>query len=130
MLLTTDERGMEIRAQLDTENNADARALYSAVQRGDISGMSFMFGVDGEEWEELESDHPTRRIKSISTVVEVSAVTWPAYEATEIDARSVEALENARRAVETARAARTVKPVETGADKKELELLKAKIQIM
>ena len=45
MLLTVDEQGMWIRVQLDTENNAEARALYSAVQRGDISGMSFLFSV-------------------------------------------------------------------------------------
>jgi phage head maturation protease len=37
--------GMKIRVNLDTENNAEARALYSAVKRGDISGMSFMFSV-------------------------------------------------------------------------------------
>ena len=130
MKLDVDEFGMTINAVLDTENNADARALYSAVERGDISGMSFMFGVRGEEWEDLDSEHPTRRITDISTVVEVSAVTWPAYDATEINARSKEALENARRAVETARAERSVEPVETGADTKELELLKAKIEIM
>ena len=79
MQLTVDNDGMGIRVTLDTENNSEARALYSAVQRGDISGMSFMFGIDSEEWEELDSDHPTRRIKAISTVVEVSAVTFPAY---------------------------------------------------
>lgn len=111
---------------LDTENNADARSLYSAVGRGDISGMSFMFGVDGEEWENLESDHPTRRIKSISSVVEVSAVTFPAYESTEIHARSKAALENARSALENARQ-QSAATVETGA---ELELLKAKTMIL
>lgn len=129
MTLRPDEYGLQIEAALDTENNGDARALVSALDRGDISGMSFMFSVNDEEWDDLESDHPTRRIKSIGSVVEVSAVTWPAYDATEINARSKEALESARRAVETARAARTVEPVETGA-KEELELLKAKIHIM
>ena len=38
--------GMSIRVDLDTENNADAKSLYSAVERGDITGMSFMFRVD------------------------------------------------------------------------------------
>lgn len=128
MTLRPDEYGLTFEAALDTENNADARALVSAIDRGDISGMSFMFSVDGEEWENLESDHPTRRITSIGSVVEVSAVTWPAYDATEINTRGAEALENARRAVETARAERNIEPVETG--DKELELLKAKIKIM
>lgn len=119
MQLTVDENGMAIRVNLDVENNADARSLYSAVKRGDISGMSFMFGIDDEEWEALESEHPTRRIKSISTVVEVSAVTFPAYEATEISARDRTALDNARSALDSARGANN-----------ELEILKLKAKIL
>ena len=88
MRMFVDNDGMSIRVQLDTENNSEARALYSAVQRGDISGMSFMFSINAQEWVELESDHPTRRIKEIGSVVEVSAVTFPAYDSTEISARS------------------------------------------
>lgn len=125
MQLLTDTEGLAIRVNLDTENNADARSLYSAVQRGDITGMSFMFGVDSEEWENLESEHPTRHIKAISTVVEVSAVTFPAYEATEINARSKEALENARLAVETARRSAD----DNSSLDSELELLKMKIML-
>lgn len=124
MQLTTDNDGLGIRVTLDTENNSEARALYSAVQRGDISGMSFMFGIRDEEWENLDSDHPTRHIKDISTVVEVSAVTFPAYESTEINARSKEALENARSAVDTARQQRE-QSVDT-----DLELLKEKTKIL
>ena len=122
MQLTVDDDGMGIRALLDTENNADARSLYSAVQRGDITGMSFMFNIDSDEWEDLESDHPTRHIRKIGTVVEVSAVTFPAYEATEISTRCKEALDSARSAVETARQQRGA--VDT--DQLELEKLKAK----
>lgn len=125
MQLTVDEQGMGIRVVLDTENNSEARALYSAVQRGDISGMSFMFGVRDEEWENIDTDHPTRHIRDISTVVEVSAVTFPAYESTEINARSKEALENARQALESAQQQRA-KSLES--DVTELELAKAKYQ--
>lgn len=125
MQLTVDEAGMGIKVQLDTENNSEARALYSAVQRGDISGMSFMFGIDDEEWENLESDHPTRHIKAISTVVEVSAVTFPAYDATEINARSKEALDNARSTLEKVRQRNA-----TSVDTDELDLLKEKTKIL
>lgn len=103
MTLSVDERGLFIRVVLDIENNAEARALYSAVKRGDITGMSFMFAVRDEVWEDLETDHPTRRITDIATVVEVSAVTFPAYDATEINARSEAALDSARSAMEIAR---------------------------
>ena len=127
MKMTADFQGLYLDfVKLDVENNMDARALYSAVQRGDITGMSFCFSIDDEEWENLESDHPTRHIKKIGSVVEVSAVTWPAYESTEINARSKVALENARSTVETVRQQRE-QPVETGS---ELELAKAKFNFM
>lgn len=127
MKMTADLLGLVLDfVKLDVENNMDARALYSAVQRGDITGMSFMFSIDDEEWENLESDHPTRHIKKIGSVVEVSAVTFPAYEATEINARSKEALDNARSALESARQQRA-KSVETDS---ELELAKAKFNFM
>ena len=103
MQLSVDNDGMSIRVTLDTENNSEARALYSAVKRGDISGMSFMFAIRDEEWDDLDSDHPIRHIKDISTVVEVSAVTFPAYESTEINARSKAALDNARSALDSVR---------------------------
>ena len=125
MQLSVNEFGMDIRVTLDTENNSEARALYSAVQRGDITGMSFMFGVNDEEWENLDSDHPTRRIKEISTVVEVSAVTFPAYDSTEINARSKEELDSARLAVETARQQRAKESLDSD---KELMLAKAKYE--
>ena len=104
MQLEMVDGGLNIRAKLDTENNATAKELYSAVSRGDISGMSFAFLVDGEQWENLDSDYPIRHITSISSVFEVSAVTAPAYEATSIEARSdVEALESAKALLESER---------------------------
>ena len=103
--MSVDEGGMSIRASLDTENNAEAKSLYSAVERGDISGMSFMFTVDEDKWEDLESDHPTRHILSIGKVFEVSAVTFPAYEQTSLEARGlVDALESAKTSLESAKA--------------------------
>lgn len=105
MQMTVDESGMNIRVNLDIENNADARSLYSAVERGDIDGMSFMFVVDGELWEEEESEHPKRTITDIEKVFEVSAVTFPAYEQTSISARGLsEALDSARTSLESVRA--------------------------
>ena len=121
MQLVVDADGMGIQALLDTENNADARSLYSAVERGDVTGMSFMFSIDDEEWEDLQSDHPTRHIRKIGTVVEVSAVTFPAYEQTEISTRCKQELDSARSAVDTARQQQA--QVDTGA--LELEKLKA-----
>lgn len=105
MQMTVDQDGMVIRADLDIENNSDAKNLYSAVARGDISGMSFMFSVDGDSWDEPNSDHPTRHIRSIGRVMEVSAVTFPAYSATSIQTRGLsEALDGAKESLEGVRA--------------------------
>ena len=110
MQLEKVEGGLNIRADLDTERNDTARALYSAVERGDISGMSFRMTIDGEEWTDLESDYPTRHITSIGRVLEVSAVTMPAYEQTSIEARNdAEALESAKAVLESAKIAEAEK---------------------
>lgn len=127
MRLRVDGEGLFIEAQLDIEGSPKARDLYSAVKRGSIDAMSFMFSVADDEWENMDTDHPTRHIRKIASIVEVSAVTFPAYDATSIQARSKEALENARALLESE--ARSVeKPVETGID--ELELLKLKTMIL
>ena len=104
MQLKVDNNGLEIEAKLDVENNAEAKSLYSAISRGDITGMSFMFNIDEEEWENLDSDLPLRHIKKISIVREVSAVCFPAYEATTINARDKIVLDNAKMTLENVRA--------------------------
>ena len=120
MQMSIDEQGMEIRVDLDTENNAEAKSLYSAVERGDLDGMSFMFTVDGDRWDDIESEHPTRTITKLSKVFEVSAVTFPAYEQTSISARGLsDALDSAKESLENERAA-----------KKAIEARKQKIRIL
>lgn len=120
MQMSVGDNGMNIRVDLDTENNAESKALYSAVERGDISGMSFMFSVDSDAWEDLESEHPTRIIRAISKVFEVSAVTFPAYEATSIQARGLsDALDGAKESLESAKA-----------EMREIERKKQKIRIL
>jgi len=120
MQLSVDEEGMTIRVDLDTENNAEAKSLYSAVERGDLDGMSFMFTVDADKWEDIESEHPTRTITGLGKIFEVSAVTFPAYEQTSITARGLsDALESAKESLENERAA-----------KRAIEAQKQKIRIM
>lgn len=108
MQLTVNEGGMDIRVDLDTENNAEARALYSAVKRGDMTGMSFMFTVDTDRdiWKDTDTDYPKRTIMSIRKVFEVSAVAFPAYPQTSIQAASEgDTLDSARASLESAKAA-------------------------
>ena len=124
MRLTPDMSGLMIEADLNIKSSPKAQDYYSAIKRGDMDKMSFMFSVGEDQWENLDSDHPLRKITKISNVVEVSAVTFPAYDSTEIEARSKEALENSRSAVETARQQRE-QEVDTS-----LELAKAKFDFI
>lgn len=125
MSFTIDEEGLHMRAVLDIDNNQEARSLYSAIKRGDMDGMSFMFRIKREEWKDIDSEVPTRIIREISIVHEVSVVNFPAYPQTSINARSsgeetsYSPLEEARKryAEETARSKES-----------ELEIEKLKIQ--
>lgn len=104
MQMSVDADGMEIRVDLDTERNADAKSLYSAVERGDISGMSFMFIVDKDSWDNADTDHPVRHVRSIRKVFELSAVTFPAYAQTTIQARGLsETLDSVPESLESER---------------------------
>lgn len=104
MQLTADDDGLLIRADLDTENNSDSKSLYSAVGRGDIDGMSFMFTVDKDSWDDVDSDHPVRHIRSIKRVLEVSVVTFPAYSQASVQARGLsDALDSAKESLESER---------------------------
>ena len=126
MQMTVDTEGLFLnKVSLDVENNADAKALYSAVERGDLDGMSFMFSVDEDVWDYTNPDYPKRTITKIGSVVEVSAVTFPAYDSTFIDARSKEALESAKAALERAKEQR-----EQSVDTDSLDLAKAKFKFI
>lgn len=126
MQLMPDAEGLRIQASLNITGSPKAQDYFSAVSRGDMDKMSFMFSIDAEEWEDLDSDHPLRKITKIGSVVEVSCVTFPAYNATDINARSKETLENARLELENAREQRAAE-VETS---KDIELLKARISLL
>lgn len=120
MHMSVDADGMQIRVDLDTENNAEAKSLYSAVGRGDISGMSFMFEVDKDKWDDIDTDHPKRTIRSIRRVLEVSAVTFPAYSQTSIQTRGIsEALDSARESLDSAKA-----------EQRKIEAQRARIRIL
>lgn len=130
MQLSKDPNGLGFEADLDLDIPAH-RDFYGMIERGDIDKMSFMFSIDADEWEDLETDHPTRHITKIGTIVEISAVTFPAYEETsiEINERSKDALERARQALENAKQQRENSP--EGEDtQKQLELEKAKLELL
>lgn len=124
MQLSLDDKGLCVKAELDIENNSEAKNLYSAVRRGDIDGMSFIFYVKEDRWEDLDKDMPTRYIKKIKKVREVSAVNFPAYSGTDINARDQAVLDNAAKTLDN------VRSKELDNSKEQVELLRLKTQIL
>ena len=104
MQIYKDEQGLGFRANLNTESSPKAQDMYSAVSRGDMDKMSFMFMVDKVAWERLDTDHPLRRILSIKKIFEISIVTFPAYEGTSVYSRSDDELDSIKSDMEIARA--------------------------
>lgn len=122
---TIENDGVHMIANVNLERS-DCKDLYLAIQDGDIDGMSFMFRVEDEEWTDLDSDYPKRRITKISYVQEVSAVNYPAYESTSINARTGLSLDSDKKALDNARAKNEAVDTARAADALELEKLKAK----
>ena len=84
--LSEDERGLWGRIRINP-NDSDAVNLYERVKRGDVSQCSFGFDILDEETEFREDGGVHWTIKEVK-LYEVSCVTFPAYESTNIDARS------------------------------------------
>lgn len=87
--LRTDDHGLHIRA--DLSGTEIGRQLYEEIKGGYTDKMSFGFTVDADErliTEEAGVVTILRTIKSIGKLYDVSAVSLPANNATEISARS------------------------------------------
>jgi HK97 family phage prohead protease len=93
LTLSTDAKGLKFRCELDKNSQAH-KDLYASVQRGDIDECSFAFSVPagGDSWTE-GMDPDTNQRCSIRTLkdvdlMDVSVVTYPAYNQTAVGARS------------------------------------------
>lgn len=88
LTLTQDDHGLKMSTVLDGED-PDARSIIGKMKRGDLDKMSFAFWPDVQEWDESQ-DPPVRTIRKAS-LMDVSIVTTPAYDGTEIALRSMRA---------------------------------------
>ena len=96
LVLTPDEHGLHVRAELlDTTDGID---MYKRIKAGLIDKMSFAFTVakDGDEYKSEAGKTPHRTINRFSRIYDVSVVDTPAYDDTEIYARSRELSEEWR----------------------------------
>lgn len=91
LTITPDAKGLAIEA--DLSGTDIGRELYQEIKGGYTTKMSWAFVVDADEWTSEKApdgrDLETRTIKSVRKVYDVSAVSLPANDATEISARSL-----------------------------------------
>lgn len=86
--LKVDKKGL--RYEVDLPDTVQAKDVRTLIQRGDVSGSSFGFIVEEDDWDEREVKKgklPLRTIKKAS-LFDVSPVTYPAYPQTSVSARS------------------------------------------
>lgn len=85
--LSEDDHGLLMRAELDA-SDPDVARIVPKMKRGDLDKMSFAFWPEKEEWDDTQ-DPPKRTIRQAS-LYDVSIVTTPQYEGTEIGLRSLQ----------------------------------------
>jgi len=105
--LAEDTKGLKMENDLPVDPGTNALTRFAndlviAINRGDITQMSFGFTVaeDGDEWH--EKDGVVRRtIHEVRELFDVSPVVFPAYSATKVAVRTIERLENFLKSAET-----------------------------
>lgn len=85
--LKEDDKGLRIDSVLDFDD-PDVKQIVPKMKRGDLDKMSFAFLPVRQEWDESE-ELPLRSITE-AKLFDVSIVTTPAYDGTEIGLRSAE----------------------------------------
>lgn len=96
------EDDLGLRFEFEAPDTQAGRDIVTILKRGDIDQASFAFTVnpEGQEIEEREEDGKTvyvRTIKEVNRLYDVSPVTYPAYQDTMVQARSLETFLNEKR---------------------------------
>ena len=128
MEFTIDAEKVTMRVNANRKRT-DANDLYLGIEDGTIDGMSFMFAVAEERWEDENTDYPKRFITRIDPIIEVSAVNYPAYKSTSINIARGDLLTENDKAV-LGQVQQRAKAASENAAKKELELLKIKAKYL
>lgn len=81
-------------------NDSEAMNLYERVKRGDVDGCSIGFDIAEEKTDFLENGDVHWTIEKVLPLYEVSAVTFPAYQETNVSARSAQKEEIEKRQFE------------------------------
>lgn len=102
LTLKEDSRGLWGHIDINPDD-VEAMNLYSRVKRGDVDQCSFGFQIRSEDTDIRENGDVHWTIKAVE-LFEVSCCTFPAYEATNISARSEQRDELRKRKMDAWRA--------------------------
>ena len=91
LTLEEDKRGLWI--EIDPPDTQTAHDVIESMRRGDVDSMSFAFVATEETWTERKDEPTLRELKDLD-LYDISAVTYPAYEGTEVGLRSAESVFN------------------------------------
>ncbi len=86
--LSEDAKGLRIDSQLDAQD-PDVQRIIPKMKRGDLSKMSFAFTAVRHEWQDEDKPMPLRILHECR-LYDVSIVTTPAYDGTDVGLRSLE----------------------------------------
>lgn len=84
--LRLQEDDIGLRFELDLPDTTLGDDTYKSIKRGDVDGVSFGFRVEDDELQEPDDDLALRTVKK-AKLMEVSAVAFPAYPDSEVQAR-------------------------------------------
>lgn len=76
--LQTDNEGLSF--EIDLPDTSYARDLRSLVARGDLDGASFGFVPGDDEWDRAPDGRRLRTHTRVARLIDISPVTFPAYE--------------------------------------------------
>jgi HK97 family phage prohead protease len=87
--MSVDSKGLKY--EIDPPDTQLGRDLVTSIRRGDIDGSSFAFIVRGQKWNETTKDGVTTYLREITDcdLMDVSPVTYPAYEQTSVAVRTM-----------------------------------------
>ena len=112
-----------LRFEIDPPNTNTGKDTIEEIRRKDITGCSFAFTVEGDEWKNNEDGTVQRTITKVGKLFDVGPVTYPAYPDTTVAARS---LDNFKKTTEKAitKTEEEIKRDEKESEKSERELKK------
>lgn len=86
--LSSDSRGLAF--EVDLPNTTYANDLRELVARGDLTGASFAFVPDEDEWDRAPDGRQMRTHTSVAQLIDISPVTFPAYSGASVSLRHME----------------------------------------